>query len=52
MSVENEPTKEELLECVDYVNNFFKNSIGFEFDLDHFSRCVKAIQNLIEKHVE
>ena len=52
MGNKKEPTKDELLECVKYVDNYFKGSIGFEFDLAHFHRCVKAIRQLIEKYME
>jgi hypothetical protein len=52
MEDEKDLTKEELLDCVDYVSKHFKTFIGIEKGYDYFYKCLNKIRALVEEHVE
>jgi hypothetical protein len=49
---EKELTKEDLLDCVDYVSKHFETYEGIEKGKDFFYRCLNKVRALIEEHVE
>lgn len=52
MDEEKELTKQNLLECVDYVKDHFETYIGMEIEKGFFYRCLNKVRALIEEHVE
>jgi len=52
MEKDKELTKQDLLDCVDYVSKHFDTYIGIEMGKDFFYQCLNKVRALIEEHVE